>query len=389
MNFNITSLVLIGIGLFVALRPLLQYFLKGRYSSLYWRLIQFYTKGEFEAAIKQKKADPAWTKVARQKIYEIGNTKNSYAKRKENLDYIKNALSDITITKTILNDLVDALRVQRDKEFQSELACYICDVATAIAQDKPNTPNNDFEKLPDVVSVANANAILLSSFIVGGFVWHQLDSYSYAEVLLISSLLFICLSAPLLTLIRGLKRRINVLFIVSIVTLAWLSLFSWTHHKGTDTKTLSLDTNTRLSVTYPLWLTYADIYSCDHINKVVSVLIKGDIPAISFESNRSFLKEKNADCIQTLPIIDSSTPNDSAFEFYYSPTSQTSLTYKEVKITPFLPDQTDQPIEDLSMVIGLENPVLGMAKVILLWGGSGGSVFVILAHILSNYQNQD
>ena len=407
MHLSIWILILIDCGLFAVLtlilRPLIKYLLSEPLNSLYIQMIQTYAKDKFETATKQENPDRAWAEIARKKIYELGNSKSSYSKRRSNLEYIKNTFSSVPVSKRTVSELVTVLPMQRDESFFSELACYICELANMISKRKAdehtNNSNSDIRQ-PIVTVVTNAIANWSSCLIIGVLLWPNLDLYRIGDVVLISFLLFIAMSIPILTIVRGIAKKLNGLLFLSLAIILWLSAFAWINHTGTGEKTLNLSDygyhNAKINVRYPLWLTYEDIKRCDH-TKVVSVLIEGsDIPAISFkpddEINKPTLIPKNSECIRFSPNIDANTPKDKAYEFYYLPEDEKTLKHKEVTITPSFPiDSLDKnhPIDELAMTIELEDRIWSIIKSIPLWWGGGTGVVALVAYLFSGRFDRD
>lgn len=346
MNAYLLGLLfaLSSIGLFFILvrfiRPLVRALLHGRLNNYYLSYIRSSAKSQFDSAATSNNPDRAWAELIFAKVYEIGSSRIPYAKREQNLEYIK---ATSLASRKLAEELIKVLPKQNSNpRFQRKLACYICEVLTKLEsstetikfQVEKNTDSAVVGSLSTAISawVAGCVYLLLSFYVLGDF---------SPSVLFLSNIaLYVLMVIPAFQL--KLKPIIMFAVTATIAVTIIFGLGSFAHIRQSQTQAfqnISLDKyqnpNAKLSIIYPSYLTIND-RECN--GKKISILVNGRLTTpISFQIDNNQFYFLNRDCMEIIPQLEVSQPEIQAYEFYIAARDTApffSKTQQSVRIIP-------------------------------------------------------
>ena len=398
MNIEL-FLPLIFLGLFFIVRwtlsltllPLLKYLLNGPFSQYYKR----FAKEQFEFAARQNNSERAWEEIALAKIREMSNPRITYGKRKQNLEYIRN----IVHTRRIANSLIDVLPLQRDINFQKELARLISEILEKIAKEK----TIDTTEIESDTSSLNAPLValneLFSAWLTSGILlilfWGRLDNYSPSIIILLCLIVFAFTSLPILNF--NLKPS-NVLAYVSFsafTILTTLALYANVNHSSITSMETNLSNigypGTTLRISYPKWIRYDNSQDCQKLSAISIFIEKGGLPtSVGFIFDENLFLAVNKECMQIVPQVNLNNPNQ-IYEFYLFPRDMKTFKEQNITITPKLifPDK-DIILADSAINIKIESAfwVLVSQSYLLIAGGTVSLSF-FLVQVLASLRRND
>lgn len=260
---------LAGAGLFfvirMALRPLLLHLTHGPLSTLYLDFIKKNTRLQVDAAYQEYNADRANAQLVFAKIEEMGNPRVSYAKREQNLKYIK---AYALINRKLSEELIKVLpKQQRNIDFQAKLSAYICEVLNKLKEDtgteRNNVPDPTNQRFIEAWSLALAAWLAGSAFFIASmYTW---DSISVPVVFLINLALFITMLIPLFFLIFSGFAKITGIVTIGTAILIGMGLFAQYNHQGSQQQEINLESYNQTGtviINHPYWISANEMETC-------------------------------------------------------------------------------------------------------------------------------
>lgn len=378
--------ILACVGIFYFLdrniRPLVRALLSGPFNQFYLKHLTSSTRHEFDIASAEENIDRAWSGVVFEKVYQIGISSFPYTRREKNLDYIKAAVaSKPQIGRKMADELIKVLPKQyRNLNFQSKLACYICELL-----DQQNTANHSTtQPLKPIHSTELDHITTLVSAWIAGTIYlflslYILDDFPPLWVAISNIVLFVLMVLPLYHLIGTSLAKLSTIGAIATVIILFLGAYATVaHNRIQPPLRIGLSSygnpNAILTIHTSQWLTVDNI-ECD--GEKISVLLSGQLNTpIRFSVDDDSFRLLNKDCGEITPVIEVTQTEMQAFEFYIAARDSSSF-FKgkdEVKVTLFIvsPAGIAQPISNDVVRIKLEHWIWGMAR----------NTYVALASIL-------
>lgn len=394
-------LLLTGGGLYYFLRGIIRLIFKIVFPSeflnrVYLNNLQEHTKSRFNTATEKSNADDAWAEVALSKIRELGLNR-PYAKKEENLRYLRQYFKAVTKpNRKLLSELITILPNQHKLNFQTKIACLICDAsAIALTTNGNGTEEKSWpvNNLPTLKKFLEDWQSVFTIWLVGLIVITYLicsiglDNFSAGLLAFAPLCFYLIMALPILKAPVPNQARFRIMGVIAAIVLGGLWLYADVFHRYNQIKTEEIDLSHygyqgKISFDYPQWLKEDDLSKCEQhimLNYVeqapepVSVLIyfKPDV----LESLDPFCKLLNR------PTDITGQPSGL---IYIKPQSISGLTFREVEVLPKIMDKKQQQwieIQEVEMSISLENPIWGIFKKLTLGGFGGTSVFSLVGYI--------
>lgn len=299
---------------------LLRALLNGPLNAIYLDYLKLSTKLNVEEAFASLNSDRAWSELVFSKVYEIGSNRVPYAKREQNLKYIKEAAIP---SRKLVDELIKILPKQyRNLEFQAKLACYICDLANKVKSGNGNTK-----------PAATVNKIIIDTLSESFTVWivgfgyfivsliYVFEQYPPLLLLIISILFLAIMNIPTIRLMRhGLAKVSSVAAIVTITLVLLGSFASAKVNKIYKSSVINLDLyqnpNVGMLVEHAEWITMNN-RECDGVK--FSVYHYGQLSTpIEFRVSDNRFSFTDKDCTGIIPKMETNYSENQAYEFYVS-----------------------------------------------------------------------
>ena len=393
---NFSSLILLGIFfgyrlLFsFTLTPFVKRLLNGPLRHLSLNYFNDLTKEQFDLATNSNDSQKAWETIALAKIQEMGHSKTSYEKRRQNLLYVRNN----NPTKRIAEGIAEVLPYQHNLSFQQELACYLCGVLDKFENGHGN--NIDSMSIINPLSAPldalnNLFSSWLACLTLLVLFWTRLDNYSVGGIALNSVLALSLICYPVLQVKLKLRTIISYIIFSIFAILIALSLFAFANHSGISQKIIPLNAyginGTVVAINYPKWLTIDDVQSCGKSNSI-SVLVKdGELPGhMAFNFDTTLFSALNDECNVIDPDVTPQNSQDVAYKFHFAPLDRLSLIKPETKIIPVLVLPTGSfSLDNYQLHIRVEQIHWGLIRqaVLLIASGGGLTFFVLMSQLVT------
>lgn len=334
-----------SLGLFFILkstiRPIVQALLIGPLNNYFLDYLRLSTKSQFDSAYATDNVDRAWNELLFAKVYEIGAARVSYAKRDQNLSYIRAASKP---SRRLADELIKVLpRQGGNLEFQTKLTCYICEILKNL---EPFNENDKYQIVKSTNKAVIENfSTAISAWIAGGFYFvfslmYIVGDFPPLALLLSTLILYILMVVPLFRLrLRNLMIAALMTAIASVVILG-LGSFA-TFRQGEAQYLQDIDLNlyqnpgSKLSIVYPAYIALDDV-GCS--SRKVSVLVNGSLSTpIRFYLDHDQFLVLDKKCRRIVPQIESAQPETQVYEFYISARDNSpffSKTQQSLRIIP-------------------------------------------------------
>ena len=357
---TIIVMVLTGFGFYFLVdskivEPVLNKLLNGPLKSLYIRYIQELTKRVFKTTAEPN-PEIAWHVIAFIKVYQMGLPGIPDDQRKQNLAYLKNLSPD----PELLNELMDVLPKQTNREFQVNLANFIQDWLEKINIQEQTQHNlleaKAFSPKTFIGDWSKAFSTWLTGALLAIYFFFSITTFSINGIIAIGILFSFFMSWPVVRLALSGYAKLSSIFTVVAIVLVSLGLHAAAFHTQVNQISANLSDYgypVDMTIRYPLWLTANDIEHCSP-GRSIAVQTEGQSPVkLEFMYDHNYLMAKDDACHVASPEF--KTKN---FEFYLVPSTPESLLDEEtLSITPILLKGKERiDLSELSMQIQLEHP---------------------------------